>query len=273
MGSDAVGAAELMAARVLQLVSDLSAKPMTEVRVLDLACLEGLYGLEFAARGASVLALEGRESSAEKAAYAARELGLDRYEVRVEDVRDLSLERHGRFDVVLCMGILYHLEAMDAFKLAETVAAVTEGLAIVRTAVGLTGRRVEEHGGRTYRGYTMPEGTSPWASIGNDTSFLPTRSSLLNLLLDAGFTSVLDVAAPAIPEVDLIEDSVMLACLKGAPVDVRVAPAGTSERLRSERLVENMRINPSHVQRRGSGLPIVGPWISRRFWSRTMARR
>jgi 2-polyprenyl-3-methyl-5-hydroxy-6-metoxy-1,4-benzoquinol methylase len=95
--------------RVLQVVADLAGKPLSEIRVLDLACLEGQYAVEFARHGARAVAIEGREANFEKANFAKRMLSLDNLQLIRGDVRDLSREKHGVFDVVLCLGILYHL--------------------------------------------------------------------------------------------------------------------------------------------------------------------
>src|SRR5689334_6913304 len=55
--------------RIVQVVSDVAKKPVSELRVLDLACLEGQYAVEFARQGAQVMAIEAREANIEKARF------------------------------------------------------------------------------------------------------------------------------------------------------------------------------------------------------------
>jgi 2-polyprenyl-3-methyl-5-hydroxy-6-metoxy-1,4-benzoquinol methylase len=66
--------------RFLQVVADLSARPLNELRVLDLACLEGHFGIEFALHGSEVLAIEGREANIAKARFAKDVLAVDNIE-------------------------------------------------------------------------------------------------------------------------------------------------------------------------------------------------
>src|SRR5690349_17431584 len=53
--------------RMLQIVADITGRPFTVLRILDLACLEGAYAVEFALHGATVVGIEGRESNIAKA--------------------------------------------------------------------------------------------------------------------------------------------------------------------------------------------------------------
>lgn len=266
-GQPTVGPGELVTARLVQLTSDLLG-PLDGLRVLDLACLEGLYGLELAMHGAEVLAIEGREQNAAKVRHAAERLCPARFQVRVEDVRELDPARHGTFDVVLCLGVLYHLDGADAIGLAEAVAACTRRLAIVRTAIGLRRATSISHQGREYKGFIYPEQGGPWAGIGNPTSFWPTRASLLNLLADVGFTSVLEAVAPPVMAIDGAEDAIFLACLKGSPASTLAAPPESAPRYLATRWPENHKPDRHPVSRVGGG--IRSRLTSRRYWRRRM---
>ena len=219
--------------RVVQLAADLTGRPLSELRVLDLGALEGQYAVEFALHGAEVVAIEGREVNAAKARLAAEVLGLD-MEVRQEDVRGLSAESHGSFDVVLCLGLLYHLDGADVFAFLDRLADVCTSLLILDTHVGLHPRRLYRHAGHDYRGVTFVEHSpqasaeqrqrSLWASLDNEESFWPTRASLLNALQRSGFTSVLECGVPAM---SAPRDRLTFAALRGSAVELRsVPPAG-----------------------------------------------
>ncbi len=68
---------EVKLRRVVQIVSDVLGGGIEGARILDLACLEGMYAIELASRGAAVVAIEGREANLAKARFAARVLGVD----------------------------------------------------------------------------------------------------------------------------------------------------------------------------------------------------
>ncbi len=226
--------------RYLQTVADLKTKPWSELRVLDLACLEGLYGLEFALQGARVVAIEGREANLAKALFAAQALNLgDRYEGRLEDVRSLGPDRHGMFDVVLCLGILYHLDAPAVFDFLRQVGAVCRHLVVVDTqlapvpAVAVVDRG-ETYWGRWHdeRNYTAQFGRPAevlWSSLDNDRSFWFTRPSLWKFLDGLGFTSLVEVHGPAVPRYEAMRhregsDRATFVGIKGAAIAPKASP-------------------------------------------------
>jgi len=236
---------EVKLRRIVQLVADICRRPISELRVLDLACLEGMYSIEFASQGAHVCAIEGRETNLEKARFAAQMLSLGNVEFHQDDVRNLREDKHGRFDVVLCLGILYHLNALDAFPFLENVFSVCRHVAIIDTHISLRPEQCFSHEGKKYWGTTVgehaPQATHEekrkalWASLANPTSDYFTRPSLYSLLYDSGFTSVLECHVPQEPQKP--PDRVTLVAIKGttlAPVICPQLPLGFARALPEE---------------------------------------
>lgn len=84
-------------------------RDLSGARALDIGANAGFYSFQLAARGAEVLALDLDEHYLEQGRWAARLLDPDGLvEFRQGSVYDL-VEVEGRFDVVLFMGVLYHL--------------------------------------------------------------------------------------------------------------------------------------------------------------------
>jgi hypothetical protein len=191
-----------------------------------------MYGIEFARKGAQVIGIEARDEHIVKTRFAAEGLGLTSFEVMKDDVRNLSAETYGVFDVVLCLGILYHLDAPDVFELIEKMASVCKHAVIIDTHVALgTGKRFSFRG-RQYRGRRILEhlpwktlrerARKPWASLDNTWSVWLTAPSLSNALQDAGFTSVYQCEVPAMA--GRIHNRQTFVALKGTPVTVASTP-------------------------------------------------
>lgn len=76
---------------------------------LDIGCNAGFYSFELARRGANVHAIDMDEHYLRQGRWAARELGLENA-VRFERLTVYDLARRAeRYDLVLFMGVLYHL--------------------------------------------------------------------------------------------------------------------------------------------------------------------
>jgi SAM-dependent methyltransferase len=202
------GANEFRLRRIVQIISDVTGRPFEQLRVLDLACLEGLFAVELARRGADVVAIEGREANIEKARFARAALSLHNLELIQDDVRNLARDRHGRFDVVLALGILYHLDAPGVFFFLQRLAEVCDGLCVIDTHVTESTAETFSHDRHTYRGtyYTEPDTSDElardtlWAGLGNPQSAILTRHSLFNALVHVGFTTAFECKVPPIPE-------------------------------------------------------------------------
>jgi SAM-dependent methyltransferase len=162
------------------------------VSVLDLAALTGSISRGVARAGASVVAVEGRRSNIE--GWPSDNPGVELYEGDVRDLgRPMLFDQPAsggrRFDVVLCLGVLYHLEHGDARKLLADVFMRTApgGIAIIDTHVG--GCRMREPGGMG----------DPWGSIGNTSSWWLDRDELVEVLLTDRFDQVDQLKGLAFP--------------------------------------------------------------------------
>jgi len=143
--------------RILQVCGDIVGKPLAQCRVLDLACLEGHYALEFAAHGSEVVGIEGRAASVAKCNFARDALGFDRAVFHQDDVRNLSVAKYGVFDIVICSGLLYHLPAHDAWALIRAMHDVCRGIVVVDTFIALADRVSVELDGTSYHGHVYGE--------------------------------------------------------------------------------------------------------------------
>src|SRR6266404_611249 len=149
---------EIKLRRVLQVVSDTVTKPLESTRVLDLACAEGIYAIEFARHGASVLGIEGRQAHIEKALFAKDALSLNNVDFVQDDVRNLSKDKYGSFDVVLCLGILYHFDVPDVFHFVERIAEVCDDIAVIDTRIAPGPTSSYLFNGTRYWGNSISEG-------------------------------------------------------------------------------------------------------------------
>ncbi len=110
--------------------------------VLDIGAWDGFFSFEAERRGAArVVATDShawRDRGKSGFEFAREALG-SKVEDRDLDVMDLSPSTVGVFDLVLFLGVLYHMK--DPLAGLEHVASVTVGQVIVATAVDLVGIR------------------------------------------------------------------------------------------------------------------------------------
>jgi SAM-dependent methyltransferase len=197
------------------------------VRLADLGCLEGGYAVEFARMGFSVLGVDVRDASIEACRYVQSKTNLPNLRFVCDDV--WNLPQHGRFDVVFCCGLLYHLDRPRQFL--EMLSSLTAKVLIVQTHFAAQDSRWREilptwalrplrriaklpkTGAETFalspiadnellRGRWFTEfatdadfekrDNAKWSSWGNRRSFWIQREYLLQAILDVGFDLVLE---------------------------------------------------------------------------------
>lgn len=103
-------------------------------RVLDIACNSGFWSLQCALLGAEVVGFDGREEMIQEANLIKSIVGVDKVEFRVLDFWEMNPERlGGTFDIVLNLGILYHLS--DPIRALQLTKAMAEEYILLDTDV------------------------------------------------------------------------------------------------------------------------------------------
>jgi SAM-dependent methyltransferase len=102
--------------------------------VLDIACNSGFWSVQCALLGADVVGFDARPELIEQANLIKRVVGLDNVEFKTLDFWDMSPETlSGRFDIVFCLGILYHLPSpVEALQLTKSMA---RGIILLDTGI------------------------------------------------------------------------------------------------------------------------------------------
>ncbi|MGP0082773.1 MAG: DUF1698 domain-containing protein [Steroidobacteraceae bacterium] len=157
---------------------------VTGKSVLDIGCWDGAYSIEAAKRGASrVLATDHwvwhHHPDARKCFDLARVHLAPALEVMDIDVPDISLERLGKFDVVLFMGVFYHLR--HPFEALECAAKLASECLIVETRLLQTLTRKPIM--RFYPGSELDDDPTSW--------WAPNRACVEAMLRDLGFRRIM----------------------------------------------------------------------------------
>lgn len=209
------------------------------LRAADLGCLEGGFALALAQRGMDVVGIEARKQNLEKAQFLADQFKLSNLRFELGDVKNFTRENFGDFDVVLALGILYHLDEPTAWL--RQIAQATRGvliidshfapvddasLALIDQSLAYLGalERIADQG-RTYEGRWFYEygddaeaEDQVWASYSNRKSFWLTKESLLLALSRAGFDLIFeqhDYSADFYKLFTVEKPRVMLVAVKG----------------------------------------------------------
>ena len=178
-----------------------------DATALDVACCEGWFAHRLLEWGAArVVGVDIRPGNIRRAKLVRDQFGIapERLELICEDVFALDPARLGSFDVVLCLGLVYHLEnpvgALRAIRpltrsLCVVESQLTEQRESITSGGGVTGIKLERPA--SFAAWHEPEQeTQPLASHGGILSLVPNEAALLEMLRVAGFTGV-RIADPA----------------------------------------------------------------------------
>jgi 2-polyprenyl-3-methyl-5-hydroxy-6-metoxy-1,4-benzoquinol methylase len=180
-------------------------------RVIDIGCLEGYFSAECALQGATVLGVEGKTINVKKCEFIKSVLGIKSLRFVQDDAMNVTKKKYGTFDVVLALGLLYHLD--NPFTFLENLSRLSTGFLLLDTHVALREQpasgdwkpdlspitefkfRNKTYMGRLYREFDsdasqVSKDLSVTASLENEHSAWLTEDSLVSLLRDVGFEQV-----------------------------------------------------------------------------------
>lgn len=182
------------------------------LRIADLGSSEGCFALALALKGANVVSIEARAKEIEKATLLKEHFELANLDLVHDDVKNFSRQAFGNFDIVLALGILYHLDTPVEllYQIADTTdrlivdshyaPADDAGLSRLNPEISNLSQLEQVHvNGHTYEGRWFVEYAADadreaqvWASYSNSRSLWLTKESLLLALNHVGFDVVFE---------------------------------------------------------------------------------
>ena len=188
------------AAMIFPLLDDLVGE-WRSVRCLDIACNEGFFSFELAKRSArEVIGFDARPVVIEKAQLVQSKLHQRNVSFSVFDLEQLGPEWKGGFDVVLCLGIVYHLE--NPIGCLRRVRSVTQKVCVIDTQLNRFAGEIETPEGRSTsvqrRASAMSLVDEPIGELSGvrPVSLVPNHRAMLRILEAVGFSRVLQVMPP-----------------------------------------------------------------------------
>jgi tRNA (mo5U34)-methyltransferase len=177
---------------------------------IDLACNEGWFSQRVLELGAArVLGIDIRDVNVERARLIADHLGVPREELefRRSDIYELDPDEVGQFDVVLLLGLIYHVEdPTGAIRIARRLA---KRLCVIDTQ--LTRQEQPLPWGRgsdgtvltapSFAGFVEEDAEeNPVASTHGVLSLIPNRAAVLEMSRVSGFRLVEEVEPPTLAQ-------------------------------------------------------------------------
>jgi len=97
----------------------------------------GYFSVECALQGAEVVGVDHRVINVKKCEFVKSVLGVETASFNLDDALHLTRSRYGEFDVVLTLGLLYHLD--DPFTFVSNVAELCDRFAVIDSLIALPG--------------------------------------------------------------------------------------------------------------------------------------
>ena len=162
---------------------DLFGGSLRGKRVLDLGCNAGFWSLEAIKAGADfVYGVDGRQTHVDQAnfVFEASNIEPERYKFSVGNVLTEDFTEMGPFDIVLCLGLLYHIA--KPMELFENVSKASSDLLLIDTGISSMSGNVVE-----LRRESLDD---PRFAIDYELVMFPTRRAVLDMVGQFGYRAV-----------------------------------------------------------------------------------
>lgn len=153
-------------------LSDLVGKDQI-TSALDVGCGYGYFSKWLRGQGLAVTAIDGRPANVAEASRRYPDI-----EFKTFDIEDPSVTSLGPFDLVLCVGLLYHLE--NPFRAVRNLCALTRLYLVIETQIAPHGSPIA---------LLCEEGVAINQSLAY-MACVPSKSCLVKMLYKAGFPRV-----------------------------------------------------------------------------------
>ncbi|GAC1437821.1 MAG: hypothetical protein NVSMB51_12720 [Solirubrobacteraceae bacterium] len=201
-GETLAGVHRTRARMLLPCVADALREAGPAPRVIDLGCNEGWFSHLMLEHGAAyALGIDIREENIRRAKLMRRHMGIApaELELRLGSVLDLDPAELGTFDIVLVLGLIYHLEDPGgALRMARALSR-PGGLVAVETQLTRQQAPIQHGWGvpdvvhdalPSFAGRMEDDEAGLLASSGHVLSLIPNRAATAALLIAAGFEDV-----------------------------------------------------------------------------------
>jgi SAM-dependent methyltransferase len=163
---------------------ELAGGSLAGKRVLDLGCNAGYWALLAIENGCEfALGIDGRQMHVDQAnfVFKVKEIDPGRYQFVVGDIFDLDFREFGTFDIVLCLGLMYHIS--KPILLMEKISQVNSDLLLIDTRLSSAdGACLELRRDRL---------DDPRSAVDHEMVLIPTKSAVFEIVQQFGYSVVM----------------------------------------------------------------------------------
>lgn len=157
---------------------------LKDQRVLDLGCNAGFWSLQAVNNGGEfVLGIDGRQMHIDQAnlVFEVNHIAKERYKFIRGNIFDLDFARFGTFQIVLCLGLMYHIS--KPIELLEKIAHVNTDILIIDT-------RISTIEGSLFEMY-HENLDDPRNAIDYNIAFIPTKKAIFDIMPQFGYSVIM----------------------------------------------------------------------------------